>query len=253
MRFRRLAEGSIATKGRVAVAETTKRKTVAVKRKRRPHPSPEEMLVRERELWASGLEHIAGIDEVGIGPLAGPVVAAAVVLPRDSEIEGVRDSKTLSRKQRERLDGEIRAIALGIGVGVVSPDEVDQLNPYQAGIRAMQLAVRSLPENPDHLLIDARKLPGIDTPQTSIVKGDRHVRAIAAASIIAKVHRDGLMQRIDEDYPGYGFARHVGYATVAHLEALRRLGPCPIHRRSYAPVRALLGRMPPMDDTPRGN
>lgn len=219
-----------------------------VRRRRRPHPTADEMLVRERDLWAGGAKHVAGIDEVGIGPLAGPVVAAAVVLPREVGMEGVRDSKTLSKKQRERLDGEIRSVAIGIGLGVVSPDEVDRLNPYHAGLRAMQLAVRALPGRPDHLLIDAREIPGVETPQTSIVAGDKIVRAIAAASIVAKVHRDALMQEIDRSYPGYGFARHVGYATAAHLEALRRLGPCPVHRRSYAPVRALLGTTPPPDD-----
>lgn len=223
-------------------------KKKAAKRTRAPRPTTDEMLNQERALWARGLEHVAGIDEVGVGPLAGPVVAAAVVMPQGSPVEGVWDSKALTRKQREKLDEEIRAVAIGIGVGVVSPRDVDRLNPYQAGIRAMQLAVRSLPASPEHLLIDARKLPGIATPQTSIVGGDGKVYAIAAASIIAKVHRDGLMKRIDERYPGYGFARHVGYATAAHLEALRRLGPCPVHRRSYAPVRAVLGPNPPADD-----
>ncbi len=235
------------------MVERRKAKATATKRKRAPKPTTEEMLVRERALWAAGLEYVAGIDEVGVGPLAGPVVAAAVVLSPDAPVDGVRDSKTLSRKQRERLDGEIRAVAVGIGVGIVSPEDVDRLNPYQAGIRAMQLAVRSLPTPPEHLLIDARKLPEIETPQTAIVAGDKSVHAIAAASIIAKVHRDGLMRRIDETYPGYGFARHVGYATAAHLEALRRLGPCPVHRRSYAPVRALLGVEPPSDDRLRSN
>lgn len=234
------------------MAERGKKKGTA-KRKKAPQPTTEEMLAQERALWAEGLRHVAGIDEVGVGPLAGPVVAAAVVMPQFAAVEGVRDSKTLSRKQRERLDGEIRAVAIGIGVGVVSPEDVDRLNPYQAGIRAMQLAVRSLPKLPDHLLIDARKLPEIDTPQTAIVKGDRNVYAIAAASIIAKVHRDEIMQRVDERYPGYGFARHVGYATAAHLDALRRLGPCPVHRRSYAPVRALLGPNGPKDDRMAGN
>lgn len=217
-----------------------RKKKAAAKRKRAKPPTTEEMLVHERELWAAGVDHVAGIDEVGVGPLAGPVVAAAVVMPKAGAVDGVRDSKTLTRKQRERLDEEIRNVAIAIGVGVVSPKDVDRLNPYQAGIRAMQLAVRSLPKQPGHLLIDARKLPEVETPQTSIVRGDRNVYAIAAASIIAKVHRDRLMQTIDERYPGYGFARHVGYATAAHLEALRRLGPCPVHRRSYAPVRALL-------------
>lgn len=228
-------------------------KQKAAKRARAPRPTTDEMLIQERTLWATGLQYVAGIDEVGVGPLAGPVVAAAVIMPPGAAVDGVRDSKALTRKQREKLDGEIRAVATGIGVGVVSPRDVDRLNPYQAGLRAMELAVRSLPRPPEHLLIDARKLPEIDTPQTSIVGGDGKVYAIAAASIIAKVHRDGLMRRIDERYPGYGFARHVGYATAAHLEALRRLGPCPVHRRSYAPVRALLGPSPRADDRLPGN
>ena len=235
------------------MAEGTGRKGATAKRKARPRPTTDQMLQQERVLWAMGLERVAGLDEVGIGPLAGPVVAAAVVMPPGAAIEGVHDSKTLTRKRREELDGEIRSVALGIGLGVVGADQVDRLNPYQAGIRAMQLAVRSLPRVPEHLLIDARRLPGIDTPQTPIVKGDRHVHAIAAASIIAKVHRDAVMREVDERFPGYGFARHVGYATAAHLEALRRLGPCPVHRRSYAPVKALLGNGGEPHDTVRGN
>ena len=214
----------------------------AAKRKRARIPTTEELLAHERELWAAGVERVAGIDEVGVGPLAGPVVAAAVVMPKTGAIEGVRDSKKLSRKQRERLDEAIRSVAVGIGVGIVSPAEVDRLNPYQAGLRAMQNAVCALPEPPGHLLVDARRVPDVETPQTSIIRGDGSVYAIAAASIVAKVHRDRLMEQIDEEYPGYGFAQHVGYATAKHLEALRRLGPCPQHRRSYAPVRAALAR-----------
>lgn len=207
--------------------------------------------MRERALWARGIARVAGIDEVGIGPLAGPVVAAAVILPPHRTIDGVRDSKTLSRKQRERLDGDIRAAAVGIGVGLVGPADVDRLNPYQAGLLAMQRAVDALPHRPDHLLIDARTLPEADTPQTPVVAGDRSVHAIAAASIVAKVYRDALMREMDARYPGYGFARHVGYATALHLAALRRLGPCAVHRRSYAPVRALLGTTPSADTVGR--
>ena len=224
------------------MAEKTTAKRRAGTRKVRSKPTADEMLARERALWASGCEWVAGLDEVGIGPLAGPVVAAAVVMPPQAAIEGVHDSKTLTAKKRDRLDVEIRSIALGIGLGVVSPEEVDALNPYQAGIRAMEIAVRALPREPDHLLIDARTLPGLETPQTPVIKGDQSVHAIAAASIIAKVHRDAMMREVDERFPGYGFARHVGYATAAHLEALRRLGPCPVHRRSYAPVKAVLGK-----------
>lgn len=194
----------------------------------------------ERALWAEGFERVAGIDEVGIGPLAGPVVAAAVVLPPELYLAGVRDSKKVSAKKRERLAKEIRAHAVGIGLGLVSPADVDRLNPYQAGLLAMRMAAEALPQRAQHLLIDARRLPDVSIPQTSIVRGDIKVHAIAAASIIAKVHRDALMLEFDGRYPGYGFARHAGYGTAAHLEALARLGPCPIHRRSYAPVRRLL-------------
>ncbi len=218
-------------------------------RKQRRHPSPEEMLAPERDLWARGFKAVAGIDEVGIGPLAGPVVAAAVILPPRAELEGVRDSKALSRKRREELDAVVREHAVGVGIGVVDAGEVDRINPYQAGLRAMERALRALPSRPDHLLIDARRLPGIETPQTDVVRGDAKIRVIAAASIVAKVHRDTLMMEVDAQYPEYGFARHVGYATALHLEALRRLGPCPAHRRSYAPVRAALGEQQTSGDS----
>ena len=201
------------------------------------------MLAHEQALWRSGLDAIAGVDEVGVGPLAGPLVAAAVILPPDAVIEGVHDSKTLSRKRRESLDGVIRQAAAAVGVGVVSAEEVDRINPYQAGLRAMSLAVLDLGQVPDHLLVDARAIPGTSVPQTAIVAGDRKVRAIAAASIVAKVYRDGLMVSLDEAYPDYGFGRHMGYGTRAHLEALHRLGPCPAHRRSYAPVRTAAERL----------
>jgi len=201
------------------------------------------MLSRERELWGTGLVRVAGVDEVGVGPLAGPVVAAAVVLPPDIKLNGVRDSKILSSAQRQALDARIRERALAIGLGVVEVEEIDRLNIYQASLRAMASAVAALPLAPDHLLIDGRgrRLPGCAIAQTTIVDGDRLVYSIAAASIVAKVHRDRLMRELDERYPGYGFARHVGYATAAHLKALGELGPCAIHRRSFAPVRVLLG------------
>jgi len=201
------------------------------------------MLSRERELWGTGLVHVAGVDEVGVGPLAGPVVAAAVVLPPDIKLNGVRDSKILTSAQRQALDARIRERALAIGLGVVEVEEIDRLNIYQASLRAMASAVAALPLAPDHLLIDGRgrRLPDCAIAQTTIVDGDRLVYSIAAASIVAKVHRDRLMHELDERYPGYGFARHVGYATAAHLKALGELGPCAIHRRSFAPVRALLG------------
>lgn len=202
------------------------------------------MLFTERALWEAGIERIAGVDEVGMGPLAGPVVAAAVVLPRGVDLDGVRDSKLLNAKQRGELETAIRAAALGIGIGVVDHDEVDSLNVYQAGLAAMARAVAALPLEPEHLLVDARQVPGCEVRQTCVAGGDRTVYSIAVASIVAKVHRDRLMAEMDARYPGYGFARHAGYATAAHLRALRDLGPCPIHRRSFAPVRAALGLEP---------
>lgn len=199
----------------------------------------------ERRSWNSGLGRVAGVDEVGMGPLAGPVVAAAVVFPRPtSELEsgtglpvtfpgGVRDSKTLTRKARERLEPEIRAVAAGVGIGVVEVGTIDRINIYQAGLKAMRQAVARLPTPPDHVLLDGRRLSDCPYPQTSFPKGDRDVYSIAAASIVAKTYRDRLMVELDRRYPEYGFARHKGYATAAHREALRRFGPCPAHRRSF--------------------
>ncbi len=211
----------------------------------------ERMLFTERALWGAGVGSIAGVDEVGVGPLAGPVVAAAVVLPRDVAIDGVRDSKALGAARREELDRAIREVALHVGVGVVEPVEVDRLNVHRAGLRAMALAVEALPVAPQHLLIDARRIPECSIPQTCVVDGDRSVYSIASASIVAKVHRDRLMREMDGRYPGYGFARNAGYGTAEHLRALRELGPCAIHRRSFAPVRAVL---PEVDaGQPRGS
>ncbi|MGH8005589.1 MAG: ribonuclease HII [Candidatus Binatia bacterium] len=198
-------------------------------------------LTIEQKLWQRGLSLIAGVDEVGMGPLAGPVVAAAVVLPptgTNGELphpfpQGVRDSKTLTAKARERLEQEIRRVALAVGIGVVEVEEIDRINIYQAGRKAMRLALAQLPSVPEHVLIDGRSVTDLPCPHTSFVKGDRDVYSIAAASIIAKVYRDRLMIALDERYPEYGFARHMGYGTVAHRTALLRFGPCPIHRRSF--------------------
>jgi ribonuclease HII len=198
-------------------------------------------LRRERALWRTGILRVAGVDEVGVGPLAGPVVAAAVVLPSNVRIDGVRDSKLVPSAARERLAAEIGAVALGVGIGVADVLEVDRLNIYHAALRAMARAVAALPEVPEHLLIDARRIPDCTIEQTSIVDGDASVYSIAAASIVAKVHRDRMMIALAERYPGYGFDQHAGYATKGHFAALRRLGPCPAHRRSFAPVRELLG------------
>ncbi len=196
--------------------------------------------MRERALWSDGLSLVAGVDEVGVGPLAGPLLAAAVILPADVAIDGVRDSKKVSPKRREALFTEICNEAIAWSVGEVSAGEVDRLNPYQGALEAMRRAVTSLPRTPDHVLVDARTIPGIDPPQTAIVRGDASVYSIAAASIIAKVSRDRLMAGLDEQFPGYGFARHAGYGTPEHFRALEELGPCPAHRRSFAPVRERL-------------
>lgn len=201
-----------------------------------------ELLREESRLWLRGIRYLAGVDEAGLGPLAGPVVAAAVIMPAGDEgIEGVDDSKALSRRRRERLALAIRAKAVAIGLGVVDVEEIDRMNIYQAGLKAMRLAVERLWVRPEHVLADGRTIPGLSISQTGIAGGDARVYSIAAASIIAKVHRDAIMRRLDSIYPGYGFARHVGYGTRAHLEALRALGPCPCHRRSFAPVREALG------------
>jgi ribonuclease HII len=191
----------------------------------------------ERGLWRSGLTRIAGVDEVGVGPLAGPVVAAAVILPPDIRIREVDDSKKLTAAMRQEVAAEIRACAAAVGLGIVEVEEIDRLNIYRAALEAMRLAVLALPLLPEHVVVDARSIPGIDIPQTALIKGDSRCYSVAAASIVAKVTRDGLMQKIDADYPQYGFSAHMGYATRQHLDAIQRFGPSPIHRRSFAPVR----------------
>lgn len=191
------------------------------------------LLTRERALWESGIEHVAGVDEAGVGPLAGPVVAAAVVFPRGCGLLGVDDSKTLEVELRETLAVEIRKVALTYAVAVVEPAEIDRVNIYQASLRAMARALVALSICPQHVLVDARRIPGCEIPQEPIVKGDATCHAIAAASILAKTARDALMRGYEETYPGYGFAAHKGYSTDAHREAIKRLGPCAIHRRSF--------------------
>jgi ribonuclease HII len=191
----------------------------------------------ERLLWRVGIRHVAGVDEVGMGPLAGPVVAAAVVLPIETHIDGVADSKVLPAALRERLAAEIRRRALAVGIGVVEPAEIDRVNIYQAGLRALRHAVEELaPLVPGFVLVDGREIPDLGIPQSAYPKGDAFVTSIAAASIVAKCHRDALMRQLDATYPVYGFGRHMGYATRDHLAALRAHGPSPVHRRSFAPV-----------------
>lgn len=191
----------------------------------------------EREYWRAGLRLIAGVDEVGVGPLAGPVIAAAVVLPETVRERGVDDSKRLSAAQREDLAGRIERVALAIGVGIAEVEEIDRVNIYQAALLAMRRAVEALPLRPERVLVDARTIPGIALPQTPMIKGDQRSYSIAAASIVAKVRRDALMQDLDACYPHYGFGRNMGYGTAEHLAAIERYGPCPVHRRSFSPVR----------------
>jgi ribonuclease HII len=180
---------------------------------------------------------IAGVDEVGRGPLAGPVLAAAVVLHPDRPIDGLADSKTLSARRREFLAGEIRSRALAWALGRADADEIDALNILRASLLAMARAVTALSQPPDEVLVDGVHLPELACPARAIVGGDAAVPAISAASILAKVARDAEMQALDAVYPHYGFGRHKGYPTPQHVAALQQLGPCPAHRRSFAPVR----------------
>lgn len=199
----------------------------------------EEMNYFENQAREKGFQSIAGIDEVGRGPLAGPVVAAAVILPKDFQLLGVNDSKKLTAQKREQLDKQIRAEALAIGIGVIEPQVIDQKNIYQASKLAMEEAINQLTVIPDFLLIDAMTL-ALDYPQENIIKGDAKSISIAAASIVAKVFRDQLMEAYDEKYPGYGFAQNAGYGTKTHLVALEKQGVCPIHRASFTPVKNYL-------------
>jgi ribonuclease HII len=186
----------------------------------------------------------AGVDEAGRGPLAGPVVAAAVILDDLQPIRSLRDSKTLSPRTRERLFDEIRAKALCCCIAQASVEEIDQLNILQATLLAMRRAVEGLRLRPALVLVDGNRLPALPMPAQAIVKGDAKVAAISAASILAKVHRDRLCEQLHAAHPDYGFDGHKGYPTPDHLTALRRHGPCPAHRRSFAPVRAVLEGRP---------
>jgi ribonuclease HII len=201
----------------------------------------EAMLNFERVLWRAGVRHIAGVDEVGMGPLAGPVIAAAVVFPPHTELAGIDDSKKLDVAQRVDAERRIREIASGIGIGRAEVAEIDSLNIYHAGLLAMRRAVEALPMRPQHVLVDARSIPGVDVPQNSFEKGDGLDFSIAAASIVAKVHRDGLMDELAREHPGYGFERHKGYCTPEHQDAIRKLGPCLVHRTSFTFIRELRG------------
>ncbi len=213
-----------------------------------PRPRPAATQAEERALWEAGYALVAGVDEVGRGPLAGPVVAAAVVLPDlmdvdEPDLHLVRDSKTLSEKQRERAARVVRRIAVGVSIGEASADAVDEMGIVAATRLAMRRGLDGLPAAPDHLIVDGRaRIDWRLTPCMALVKADMLCSAVAAASIVAKVHRDAIMREMDARYPGYGFAAHKGYAAASHLRALERLGPSPIHRRTFSPLRATLLR-----------
>jgi ribonuclease HII len=208
------------------------------------------MLRNESALWAAGVERVAGIDEAGMSPLAGPVAAAAVVFAPGSRIPGVDDSKKLDAACRDRLAGEIKQTAAAWSVSFAEVEEIDSLNIYWASRLAMHRAIAGLSAAPEYVLIDGRRLKYLEIPQQPIVKGDAKSLTIAAASILAKTARDAFMDRLDAEYPSYGFSTHKGYPVPGHQAALKRLGASPVHRRSFAPVRAVLGlpALPPWPD-----
>ena len=199
----------------------------------------EKMLCYEKDFYAQGIEWIAGIDEVGRGPLAGPVVAAAVILPKNSKIKGLNDSKKISKKNHETIYQEVLKQAVAIGIGIKDNQVIDEVNIYEATKLAMIEAVGNLKITPQHLLIDAMKLD-LQIPQTSIIKGDANSLSIAAASIVAKVTRDRMMTDYDLTYPGYDFAHNAGYGTQHHLEGLKRRGITPIHRKTFEPIKSMI-------------
>ena len=198
----------------------------------------EKMLAYEKELYTQGIQLIAGVDEVGRGPLAGPVVAAAVILPENCKIPGLNDSKKIPKSKHKEIYEAVLQNAIAIGIGIKDNQVIDQVNIYEATKLAMMEAIGQLEPQPQHLLIDAMKLD-LPIPQTSIIKGDANSLSIAAASIVAKVTRDQMMEEFDCEYPGYDFAQNAGYGTANHLAGLHKLGVTPIHRRSFEPVKSM--------------
>ena len=199
----------------------------------------------EIDLWAEGFNFVAGVDEAGMAPLAGPVVAGAVILPRNYKLRGLNDSKKiLDAERRDELALQIKQDAMCWSVGFAEVEEIDKINIYHAGLLAMQRAVQGLSSQPDYVLVDARRIPNCSYPQRGIIKGDALSASIAAASILAKTTRDAHMLELDKLYSGYGFSSHKGYPTPEHCRALKTLGALPIHRRSFARVREALGLDP---------
>lgn len=203
------------------------------------------MLKFENELWAQGFKLIAGVDEAGAGPCAGPVVAGAAILPLGYKLRGLDDSKKiLDEAKRDELAEAVKRDAVAWAVGWASHTEIDEINIYQAGLLAMRRAVEGLAVKPDYLLVDARRVPGVPQPQQGIIKGDAQSLSIAAGAILAKTTRDRHMNELGAKHPGYGFEQHKGYPTPEHLDAIERLGVLDFHRKSYAPVRRALGLEP---------
>ena len=198
----------------------------------------EKMLAYEKELYTQGIHLIAGVDEVGRGPLAGPVVAAAVILPKACKIPGLNDSKKIPKSKHKEIYEAVLQNAVAIGIGIKDNQVIDQVNIYEATKLAMMEAIGQLEPQPQHLLIDAMKLD-LPISQTSIIKGDANSLSIAAASIVAKVTRDQMMEEFDREYPGYDFAQNAGYGTAKHLAGLDKLGVTPIHRRSFEPIKSM--------------
>ena len=198
----------------------------------------EKMLAYEKELYTQGIQLIAGVDEVGRGPLAGPVVAAAVILPKACKIPGLNDSKKIPKSKHKEIYEAVLQNAIAIGIGIKDNHVIDQVNIYEATKLAMMEAIGQLEPQPQHLLIDAMRLD-LPISQTSIIKGDANSLSIAAASIVAKVTRDQMMEEFDRKYPGYDFAQNAGYGTAKHLAGLDQLGVTPIHRRSFEPVKSM--------------
>lgn len=203
-------------------------------------PAPGDTFAIERSLWQGGYATVAGADEAGRGPLAGPVVAACVVLPRDCDYGRFRDSKQLSHAAREELAGVLVGLDAQIGVGVVDAAEIDRINILQASLLAMRLAVEQLPHAPDFLLVDGKFTVPMPIPQRALIKGESRSASIAAASIVAKVRRDAIMDHYHDQFPQYNFQQHKGYPTAEHRRIIREIGPCSIHRLSFKPVRECL-------------
>lgn len=198
------------------------------------------LFLYEEDLWAKGRTAVAGVDEAGRGPLAGPVVAAAVILPGVVQLKYLNDSKKLTAARRETLAGQIKEMASAWAIGMSTVEEIYHDNIHQAGLTAMRRAVLGLKIKPDFMLVDGFKISGINLPQLPLIGGDGLSASIAAASILAKVERDRIMDTYEEIYPQYGFSRHKGYATPEHLSALKLYGPCPIHRAGFQPVKDML-------------